>query len=124
MNDYMKVSISGKEVGLKFGYTAFKLFMNAVASAPGMYMDEGSKIKEEGLAKIVHTAYINNCLNKDVVPELEVDDIQEWLDATSTTPEGAELIRAIFEAWQNSTTVKRMVEESEKKSQSELTSTV
>lgn len=119
-NPEAKITIEGKEVTLLFGYTCYKLFIAACFRFRETYMTEAGELTGLGLTKLFHCAYINQCCNKELTPDITYDQFAEWVDEQFATEQGQKVIIELCEKWAQSKEVKKLQEatkEPEKKSE-------
>lgn len=117
MNGYIKVTVSGQEIGLKFGYPAIRMFFEAAETHKQDYFI-GDNITDIGFAKLCHCAYKNNCLIKETEPALTLEDFVNWAES-----EDKEILANVMVVYSESTIGKKVTEEAEKKSLSQPTTT-
>lgn len=113
----MQIEIKSRPVGLLFGYSAYRTIMNGFFKMKGKYMSEEGNFTDFGLAKMIHAGHENYCLAKDMPTNVEFDDVLEWIDTVGVTDSGKVILADIVNAWSASTHMKKLVEETEKKSQ-------
>jgi len=120
MDGYIKISIGGKEVGLKFGYPAIRWFAEESELNKSAFFMPGESFdfSVEGFAKLMQCAYRNNCLIKEVDPELKYKDFVEWVEVENET-ENKEAMKAVLTAYTESSVMKKAIAAVEKKSQLE-----
>ncbi len=112
---YTKITVSGSEVGLKFGYLSYKLIMTDKNRE--LFFDEDGTPNDLGLAKIIYSGYQNNCVNKNTEVTLSIDDFSRSIDSMITTETGKDELAAIIKSWAESTDIQNLVKDVEKKSQ-------
>lgn len=107
---------SDLKVGLKFEYESYKMVMTAKNRS--LLFDEDGNPTALGVAKIIYSGYYNNCINKDVEMEFELDDFSRLTDSMLLEPSGADTVREIMKVWAESNDIQDLVKSvSEKKSQ-------
>lgn len=116
MDGYIKLTVSGQEVGLKFGFPAIRWFSEESAKNKDAFFMPGDTFdfSVEGFAKLMQCAYRNNCLIKEVDPVLTYSDFIEWVEAGDQ-----ETMKAVLQTYVDSSIMKKAIEESEKKSQTQ-----
>jgi len=77
-NGYCSVTINGKDVGLKFGMPANRMFFEKMALKPEIL--SGDTVNEVGICHLIYAGYVNNCLVKDIEPELTFGFFMEWVE--------------------------------------------
>lgn len=116
MNGLATITINGQQVGLRFAYPAIKWFSEASIKNGDAYFTDGTGggFTVEGLAKLFHCSYRNQCLIKEVEPTLSYEDFYNWVDERQRTEEGqAELVK-VTEVYAESSVMKKMVEAQKK----------
>lgn len=121
---YTRITLDGKEYGIKFGYLSFKLITKAKNRS--MMFDEDGNPNEIGVAKIIYSGYVNNCDNKNT-EAMPFDDFSKLFDKMITEDGGVDAATEIIKVWTESKDVQELIEKNiEKKSLTEtenLTST-
>lgn len=118
------IEINGKEIGLLFGYTAYRRFITAVGLNRELFYDQNDSFTHEANVEILFTAYEANCFEKRAKVELSRDDFSRWLDETYRTEDGKKVIDDLFIQWSKSNDISKLVEQSEKKSQNGMIPTL
>jgi hypothetical protein len=125
MNGYIKVNINGQEVGLKFGYPAIKEFTLACADKPGVYLakdeKEESTITDLGIAKLIHSAYKNECLLLERSPVLTFKDFNEWVEGAMEDEARKDVIIEVLGVWATSRYTKLAIEKMKEQKKSPTT---
>lgn len=111
------IMVNGKEYSLLFAYTCYKLFMTGLYQHRNAFFPEEGGITSEGAIHLIHSAYINYCLDKNVKEELSFDDLYEAVDEMTKTEEGLKLIGIYYEMFLKSKPVLKLTKEAEKKNQ-------
>lgn len=127
---YTSILLPGKgpegadlKVGLKFEYESYKIVMTAKNRS--LLFDEEGNPTALGVAKIIYSGYVNNCLNKDVEIEFELDDFSRVTDLMLQSDGGTDTVKEIMKLWAESNDIQDLIKSvSEKKNQTPpLTST-
>lgn len=120
MNGFTEIKINGQTVGLRFAYPSIKWFTEESLKKADIYFTEGDGggFTVEGLAKLIQCSYRNQCLVKEVEPELKFEHFYEWVSDLQETEEGQKELLRVTEVYADSSVMKRMVE-AQKKSQSQ-----
>jgi hypothetical protein len=123
MNGYISFDLDGSVTGLKFAYPAIRMFAEAMAGNDFYYVegDKGPQMTVEGIAKFIECGYKNNCMIKEVTPELKYEHFYNWVEGAVDDPEKMETINKIMECYAETQYAKQLVAEQEKKS---LTGTI
>lgn len=98
MNGYAKITIQGKEVGLKFNYSSLKPFLVALYENQELYR-EGDTFTQLGWAKLFHCGYTLNCAIKEVKPSLAVSDFYDWLEGLRSDEQVKQDFTKAVEVW-------------------------
>jgi hypothetical protein len=114
VNNYIKIEINGKEAGLKFGFPQAKEFAIAIGANLEMFFD-GDNYSPYALAKMIYTAYKNNCLMKEVAPLITFEEISDWVDGAVSNEERKKLLFSIVQVWQESEYTKSWLDQVKKK---------
>jgi hypothetical protein len=113
---YTTIQIGDAKVGIKFGYTSYKLIMTDKNKS--IMFDEDGNPNDLGIAKIIYSGYQNNCINKNVEAAISFDDFSKWVDQTILTTEGSDLLRDVLKVWADSVEIQDLIKAPiEKKSQ-------
>jgi hypothetical protein len=114
VNNYLKIAIDGKEVGLKFGFAQVKEFAIAMANNLTVYFD-GDTISPIGIAKLIHTAHRNDCLLKEVEPSITFEQISNWIDTAAGDEKKTKVLTDVVMKWQESEYTKSWIDNVKKK---------
>lgn len=110
---YTTIKIEGREIGLRFGYPCIRWFSEAGNKD---YFDQAESLTEVGVSKLIQFAYQNDCLVKEVKPDISFEKFYDWVEERLHGEQSQEL-SDVLTIWANSVAVKRLVENSEKKRQ-------
>lgn len=120
MTGYTTIQINGQTVGLKFAYPAIKWFTEESLKSDLFFVPgETGGFTIEGLAKLIQCSYRNNCLIKEVEPELKFEDFYNYVETNQETEEGQIELTRVTEAYAESSVMKKIID-SQKKSQTSL----
>jgi hypothetical protein len=111
--NYIQIEMNGQKVGLKFAFPQAKEFAIALAENADLYF-EGENITTFGIAKLLQTAYKNNCLVKEIKPTFTLEDFTDFIDESSDEWRETVLLD-ILTMWQDSKYTKLWVEALKKK---------
>lgn len=129
MKNYLQIEVNGQKVGLKFVYESIKAFSIASADkekeakywikneTDGV---ENSSFTTAGFAKLIQCSYEANCFVKEVEPTLTYEDFYDFVEEAQETEEGIKLIGLISQTYSDSTYMKKLVSDNEKKNQVSL----
>jgi len=112
---YTRITIAGKEVGLKFGYLSYKSIRTGKNA--DLLIEEDGTLTDIGLSRIIHSGYENNCVNKNIQAILTVEDFSRAIDEIAQTEEGKQILSDIITVWRNSEDVQNLIKDAEKKNQ-------
>jgi hypothetical protein len=117
MNGYIKITINGQEVGLKFAYPAIKEFTLAAAGKKDLYLSNDS-LSDFGIAKLIHCGYKNNCELLEVNPSLTLSQVSDWVEEALDNPKRIDELAQILEVYADSRYTKLAMQQlaSQKKS--------
>lgn len=118
--NYIEIEINEKPVGLKFGFEQAKKFAIALAENAEAYYDVNENMTNMGIAKLIHTAYINNCYVKEVKPELTLEYFNDYLEENAGIEEVDKKLGEIVLMWSTSRGTKIALEAIKKNTQSIL----
>lgn len=76
--NYCTLTIDGKKIGLKFGMASFR-YLSEGKLVEGKSFN-GNEINEIGISHILYSGYWNNCLVKDVDPEMTFEDFVNYVE--------------------------------------------
>ena len=114
--------IKFKGHGIKFGYLSYKMIMTDKNRS--FLFDEDGNPNDLGIAKIIYSGYVNNCINKDVEAKITFDEFSRLVDSCAATPEGVDELKEAIKAWTESSDiqdlVKATVEDKEEKKNQEV----
>lgn len=112
MDGYAKLTLDGKEYGIKFGYLSFKLITQDRNRS--MMFDEDGNPNDMGVTKIIYAGYQNNCVNKNT-EAMPFDEFSRLFDKTVVEDGGVEKVTEIIQLWTESADVKELVEKNQEK---------
>lgn len=120
-NGYAQIEIGGKQVGLKFGLPALRMLTEKAVQFPNIWNEE-TVFNEAGWAYLLYFGYVNNCMVKEIAPELKFEIFMDYVEgiAHDTTLVGP--LQKVITVWAASREVQRLpkpvVEEKKRKKQS------
>jgi len=103
------------DVTLKFGYISYEMIITDKNRA--LMFTENGEVKPAGIAKIIYSGYINNCINKDVEAVYEVEDFSKQLSSMSGE-DGLAKVREVIEAWVSSNDMKAAIDRNKEQKKS------
>lgn len=113
MNGYITITVEGSLTGLKFAYPAIRLFLEAMADKGQFYYTENdngevSSMTLEGLAKLIQCGYINNCMIKEVEPDLKYEHFYNWVEKSETDESVKQAIQDVLTCYAETQYAKRI----------------
>jgi hypothetical protein len=120
MKGYINITMNGNSVGLKFAYRAFVLVSQAIESKPDVFLakDKEAAIGDfsiEGVAKIIQSGYINNCIVKEVEPGISFEDFVAYVEDCLADEKKAEELVSAYKCFVESNYVQKALEQQEEK---------
>lgn len=112
MNGYTEIEVSGIKAGLKFGMYSTRLFAEKSAK---IELYAGDQLNEMGIAVILHTGYLNNCVVKEVEPQLTFESFVDYVESAITDKSVESEVRRVIDVWLNSRVVKQVIDTESKK---------
>ena len=114
---YTKITIEGKEVGVRFAYPCIRWFSEANQKNNDVYfMPDSTSFTVEGLAKLVQCSYWNDCLVKELEKVLPYETFFNWVEELHNTDEGQVELQRLVGIYAESSIMKKVIDE-QKKSQ-------
>lgn len=113
--NYCTITINGQKVGLKFGMASFRYLSD------GKFVEGKSFVKNElneiGISHILYSGYYNNCLIKDVEPELSFADFVDHVEGLLMNKGAMDEVTNAIKVWADNDFIKQtqVVEEPKKK---------
>ena len=111
--NYTDIQIDGKKVGLKFGMPSYQMFVEKIKMFPQLINTDGETMNEAGYAYIIYFGYINNCMIKDVAPNIPFEKFIDYVESIYDSEETANEVAKVFQVWADSRDVKKLVEKIE-----------
>ena len=107
MNGYTTIVIGGKTIGLKFGMYSIRKFSEK--SEKGILYD-GENLNELGISTLLHSGYLNNCIVKEVEPELSYENFVDFVEGALMDEKDKAQIQQAVECWADSRFIKQSIE--------------
>lgn len=101
--NYTTIEIEGKTIGLKFGMASFRYLQNKLVDGVTY---NGNELNEIGIAHILYSGYYNNCIIKDIVPELTFEVFVDFIEINLTNPKILEKIKEVIGLWTQNDIIK------------------
>ena len=76
--NYTTITINDQKVGLKFGMASFRYLSEKFVE--GISFNNG-ELTEIGIAHLIYSGYLNNCLVKDVIPQHKFEYFSDYVEA-------------------------------------------
>ena len=114
-NGYITVDINGKNIGLKFGMVANRMFFEKMVEKPDILT--GDTINEVGIGHLIYAGYINNCLVKGVEPELAFHFFMEWVEEALVDDNVKQRLQDISNCFSDSKFTKKAIEEVDRRTE-------
>ena len=76
--NYTTITINDQKVGLKFGMPSFR-YLSEKFKEGISYNDR--EINEFGISQIIYAGYYNNCLVKEILPEIKFEQIVDFVES-------------------------------------------
>lgn len=109
--------MEGQDVGLRFGYPCIRWFTKATFENKE-YFDGGGNLTDIGVAKLLHSAYRNECEAKEVKQDIPYTKFYDWVEERIDV--GGKLsdeLTIVIQIFNESTPVKKQEEKEQKKNQ-------
>lgn len=111
--NYTQLLIDEQKIGLKFGMASFRYLQDKFVDGIAF---KDNELNEIGIAHILYSGYFNNCIVKDVVPELTLEFFVDWIEQNLNNEEAINDIKRIIEMWSSNEFIKQtQVKEEPKK---------
>ncbi len=104
--NYTTITINDQKVGLKFGMASFRYLSDKFKD--GISFENG-ELNEIGVAHLVYSGYYNNCLVKDVLPEMTFENLVDYVETNIMKNEFLEELKGIIKVWGESDMIKSNV---------------
>lgn len=113
--------IDGKAIGLKFGLPALRMLVEKAVEFPNIW-NKHEIFNEAGWAYLLYFGYVNNCMVKEIVPELKFETFMDYVEEVAHDTELAQPLNAVIAIWAASREVVRLNKPAgeEKKSNGDL----
>jgi hypothetical protein len=104
--NYTTITINDQKVGLKFGMASFRYLSDKFKD--GISFENG-ELNEIGVAHLVYSGYYNNCLVKNVLPEMTFENLVDYVETNIMKNEFLEELKGIIKVWGESDMIKSNV---------------
>lgn len=108
--NYTTFLLGDKKLGLKFGMASFRYLQSKYEKGVAFVGDD---INEIGIAHIIYSGYYNNCLVKDVDPEITFEQVVEYIEQNLLNNDFIEEVRRIIELWGNNDFIKKATQDTQ-----------
>jgi hypothetical protein len=102
--NYCTLTINGTKTGIKFGMASYRFLQGKLIEG---ITHQGEELNEIGIAYILYSGYWNNCIIKDVEPELTFADFVEFIEGNLKNQEALAEIRNALELWTKNEFIKQ-----------------
>jgi hypothetical protein len=107
--NYTTITINDQKIGLKFGMASFRYLSDKFVE--GISFDKG-ELTEIGISHLIYAGYYNNCLVKDVLPELKFENIVDFVESNIKEDKFLTEMKEILKVWGESEMIKKATEQS------------
>jgi len=97
--NYTNFILNDKKLGLKFGMASFRYLQNKFTKGVAFAEDD---LNEIGISHIIYSGYYNNCLVKDVEPEVSFEELVDFVEANLLNQDFVNKVKEIVDIWSNS----------------------
>ena len=101
--NYTTITINDQKVGLKFGMASFRYLSDKFKDG---FSFENGEINEIGISHLVYSGYYNNCLVKNVLPEMTFENLVDYVESNIMKDEFLEELKNIIKVWGESDMIK------------------
>lgn len=105
--NYTTITLEGQKVGLKFGMASFRYLSEKFVE--GISFKNG-EITEIGISHLIYAGYYNNCLVKDVIPEITLEQIVDYVEIHIKDESFFNEIKEVLKVWGDSDIIKKSAE--------------
>ena len=110
--NYTTITINGETIGLKFGMPSFRYLENKFVEGKSF---TNNQINEIGIAHIIYSGYMNNCILKDVDLKYNLEFFSDWIEANLKNNESINDITNVINFWANNDFIKNNLPETNAK---------
>ena len=101
--NYTTITINDQKVGLKFGMPSFRYLSEKFKDGIS-YNDR--EINEFGISQIIYAGYYNNCLVKEILPEITFEQIVDFVESNFKNQDFMNDMQEVVRVWGESEFVK------------------
>jgi len=94
--NYTTITINDQKVGLKFGMASFRYLSDKFVE--GISFDKG-ELTEIGIAHLIYSGYLNNCLVKDVIPQHKFEYFSDYVEANLKNESFINEMHNVLKVW-------------------------
>lgn len=102
--NYTTFLLGDKKLGLKFGMASFRYLQNKFTKGVAFADND---LNEIGISHIIYSGYYNNCLVKDVEPEVSFEELVEYVENNLLNEDFVNKVKEIVDIWSNSDFIKQ-----------------
>lgn len=111
--NYTTITVNGEKIGLKFGMASFRYL------SEGKFIEgksfQNNVITEIGIAHIIYSGYMNNCLVKDIEETYSFEYFVDFIESNLSNDSFLNEIKKVIDLWTNSDFIKNETTEPTKK---------
>lgn len=111
--NYTTLTIDDEKIGIKFGMAAFRYL------SEGKFVEgksfQNNIITEIGIAHIIYSGYMNNCLVKEQEEQYSFEFFVDFVESNIKNQKIMDEIKNIINIWANSDFIKQKSDETTKK---------
>jgi len=113
--NYTTITINGEAIGLKFGMPSFRYLENKFVEGKSF---TNNQINEVGIAHIIYSGYMNNCMLKDIDLKYDLEYFSDWVELNLQKSESITEITNIINFWASNDFIKDKLSQPEAKKKS------
>lgn len=110
--NYTTFILGDKKLGLKFGMASFRYLQNKFTKGVEFGEDD---LNEIGISHIIYSGYYNNCLVKEVEPEVSFEELVEYVENNLLNADFINQIKEIINVWSQNDFIKQAKPQEETK---------
>lgn len=108
--NYTTLTLGDKKIGLKFGMASFRYLQSKFNDGRSFTNDD---LNEISISHILYSGHYNNCLVKDVEPQITFEELVDYVETNLLNPSFVEEIKRIVDVWSQNDFIKKAQEVSE-----------
>lgn len=111
--NYTTLTINGEKIGLKFGMASFRYLSEGRFKEGKSFAHD--QLTEIGIAHIIYSGYMNNCLVKEIEETYNFEFFVDYLENNISNEKFLEEIKSIIDIWSKNDFIKGQEEKPTKK---------